>query len=127
MEMALLCLVQVLMHPLQGVWNRREIQLTWPALPHAYACFADGCSIFIRNIQNRLLYLRYLYIRQIFLIQSMYKHLVGRAASFISSFYFLLLDLLPVPSNCHYDAYLNLNQWNIKCFWRKIVLVWLPS
>ena len=27
---------------IHGVWNRREIQLTWPALPYDYACFADG-------------------------------------------------------------------------------------
>jgi len=26
----------------QGVWNRREIQLTRPALPHDYTSFADG-------------------------------------------------------------------------------------
>ena len=50
---------------LQGVLNGREIQLTRPALP----CFADGTQFDIRNIQNRLLYTRYLYIRQIFLIQ----------------------------------------------------------
>ena len=25
----------------QGVWNRREIQLTWTALPYDYTCFAD--------------------------------------------------------------------------------------
>ena len=36
----------------QRVWNRREIQLTRPALSYDYACFADGYSI--RNIQNRL-------------------------------------------------------------------------
>ena len=28
----------------QGVWNRREIQLTRPALPYDYTCFADGTS-----------------------------------------------------------------------------------
>ena len=26
----------------QRVWNRREIQLTRPALPYDYTCFADG-------------------------------------------------------------------------------------
>ena len=40
----------------QGVWNRGEIQLTRAALPYVYACFADGYSICIRNIQSRLLY-----------------------------------------------------------------------
>ena len=42
----------------QGVWNRREKQLTRPALPYDYACFADEYSICLRNIQNRLLYTR---------------------------------------------------------------------
>ena len=28
----------------QGVWNRREIQMTQPALPYDYTCFADGTS-----------------------------------------------------------------------------------
>ena len=37
-------------HCHQGVWNRREIQLTRPALPYDYTCFADGYSICIRNI-----------------------------------------------------------------------------
>ena len=52
-------------------------------------------SIRIRNIQ--LLYTRYLYIRQIFLIQmeyrlqSMYINIVMRAASFVSPFYSILL------------------------------------
>ena len=40
----------------QGVRNRREIKLMRFALPYDYACFADGYSICIRNIQNRLLY-----------------------------------------------------------------------
>ena len=26
----------------QGVWNRREIQMTRPALPYDYTCYADG-------------------------------------------------------------------------------------
>jgi len=30
--------------PTQGVWNRREIQLTRPALPYDHACFTDGTS-----------------------------------------------------------------------------------
>ena len=28
----------------QGVWNRREIKMTQPALPYDYTCFADGTS-----------------------------------------------------------------------------------
>ena len=28
----------------QGVWNRREIQLTRTALPCDFTCFADGTS-----------------------------------------------------------------------------------
>ena len=32
------------------VGNRREIQLTRLALPYDYTCFADGYSIWIRNI-----------------------------------------------------------------------------
>ena len=36
----------------------KEIQLTQPALPYDYKCFADGYSICVRNIQNRLLYTR---------------------------------------------------------------------
>ena len=26
----------------QGVWKRREIQMTRPALPYDYTCYADG-------------------------------------------------------------------------------------
>ena len=29
---------------MQGVWNSRETQLTRPALPYDYTCFADGTS-----------------------------------------------------------------------------------
>ena len=39
-----------------GSRNRREIKLMWFAIPYDYACFADGYSICIRNIQNMLLY-----------------------------------------------------------------------
>ena len=42
-------------------WTYREIQLTRPALPYDYSCFADGYSIWIRNIQNRLSYSRYIH------------------------------------------------------------------
>ena len=28
----------------QGVWNRREIQMTRPALQYDYTCFADGTT-----------------------------------------------------------------------------------
>ena len=85
----------------QGVRNRREIQLTRFALPYDYTCFADGTSICIWNIYNRLMYTQYLYIRQIFHIQmkyrrlqSMYNHMVGRTSSVISPFY----SLLPVSN-----------------------------
>ena len=40
----------------QGVWHIWEIQLKRLALQYDYTCFADGYSICIRNIQNRLLY-----------------------------------------------------------------------
>ena len=33
----------------QGVWIRREIQLTRPALPYDYTCFADG-TLFKKEI-----------------------------------------------------------------------------
>ena len=48
----------ICMHTNQGVWNRREIQLTRFTLPYDYACFADGYYICIKHIQNRLLYTR---------------------------------------------------------------------
>ena len=56
---------------------------------------------------------RYLYIKQIFLIQmnyslqSMYNHMVGRAASFPSPLYSILLD--PYP-------------WRISWLWKVVVL-----
>ena len=28
----------------QGVWNRREVQMTRPALPYDYTCIVDGTS-----------------------------------------------------------------------------------
>ena len=31
---------------IQGVWTRREIQLTQPALPYDYKCFADGTPLY---------------------------------------------------------------------------------
>ena len=58
-------------------------------------------SICLRNIQNRLLYTRKSYIRQIFLfqmkycLQSMYNHMVGRASSVVSPFYSILCDFNP--------------------------------
>ena len=36
----------------QGVWIRREIQLTRPALPYDYTCFADG-TLFKKNFGPR--------------------------------------------------------------------------
>ena len=77
----------------QGVWNRREIPLTRPALPYDYTCFADGYSICIRNIQNRLLYtciIQMFLIQMEYCLQSMYQYMVGWAASIISPFYSLL-------------------------------------
>ena len=51
--------------PRQGVWNRREIQLTRPALYHMiiqYTCFADGSSfvkeIFVYNYSEYFLFKR---------------------------------------------------------------------
>ena len=79
----------------QGVWNRREIQLTRPALP--YTCFADGYSIWIINIclmynycvYNNLFWI--FHIKMEYRLQIMYNHMVGRAESVISPFYFILL------------------------------------
>ena len=70
----------------QGVWHRREIQLTRPAIPYDYTCFADGTP-FVSEV-FRIGY----YIRQIFLIQmkcrlqSMYNHMVERTVSVVSPF-----------------------------------------
>ena len=81
----------------QGVWNRREIQQTRPALPYDYACFADGHSICIRNIclmynyrvYNNLFWI--FHIQMYYCLQRMYNHMVGQAASIVSPFYFILL------------------------------------
>ena len=78
---------------IQGVWTRREIQLTRPALTCDYTCFADGTPLYKKYSVLAIVYC----IRQIFLIQmeyrlqSMYNHMIGRAASVVSPLYSILL------------------------------------
>jgi len=64
-------------------WRGPPIQM----IIHA---FLDGCSICIRHIQNRLLYIRQIFLIQMkYRLQSMYNHIVGRAASVVSPLYFI--------------------------------------
>ena len=82
---------------MQGVWNRRKIQLTRPALQYDYKCFADVSSLKIRNICLMYNYRVYHNLFWIFLLlmeyrlQSMYNHMVERSTSVISPFYFIRL------------------------------------
>ena len=60
----------------QGVCNRREIQLTRPTLPYYDTCFADGYSIWIRNICPMYRYRVYNNLFWIFLLQMEYLSLI---------------------------------------------------
>ena len=83
----------------QGVWNRREIQMTRPALYHIIIHALQTVSIWIRNIclMNYRVYnnLFWIFLIQMeYRLQSKYNHMVGRAASFVSPFYSILLGLI---------------------------------
>ena len=79
----------------QGIWNRREIQLTRPALPYDYTIYmlCRRYSICIRNYRkhNNLFWIFLIQMENC--LQSMYNHMVRRAASVVSPFYFVLLAL----------------------------------
>ena len=79
----------------QGVWIRREVKLTWPALlyDYIYTCLADGTP-FVQEIFRIGYYIRQKFLNQIkYRLLSMYiLYMVGRAASVVSPFYFILLD-----------------------------------
>ena len=82
---------------MQGVWNRREIQLTRPALEYDYKCFADVTALKIRNIclmYNNRVYHNLFWIFLLLMeyrLQSMLNHIVGRPTSVVSPFKFILL------------------------------------
>jgi len=78
----------------QGVWINREIQLTRPALPYDYTCFADGTSfvkeIFVPYRVNNNIFWIFL-IQMEYRLQRMHNHMVGRAASVLSPSYSIFL------------------------------------